>query len=65
MDPLEPSFPDSEDNFDHRFTPELLAHFDQISADMRAGKKVSDEEVDKHLADVRKEWLAKIMPPRA
>ena len=45
------------DNFDHLFTPQVIARLDQISADMKAGKSFSTEEVNKHLADVRETWL--------
>jgi hypothetical protein len=54
---LEFDFSDEAENFDDQFTPEFLTHLDQISEDMKAGKSVSTEEVDKHLADVRKAWL--------
>lgn len=53
---LENDFSEDQENFDDRFTPEMLAHLDRISADMQAGKKVSMEEVDKHLSDVREAW---------
>ena len=55
-DRLESDFFDEQENFDERFTPEVLAHLDRISEDMKAGKKVSMEEVDKHLTDVREAW---------
>jgi len=45
------------DNFDHLFTPQVVARLDQISADMQAGKNVSIEEVDKHLRNVGETWL--------
>ncbi len=48
---------DERDNFDHLFTPEVVARLDKISNEMKAGKSVSTEEVDKHLADVRETWL--------
>lgn len=37
---------DEADNFDHLFTPEVVARLDQISNEMKAGKSVSMEEVD-------------------
>ena len=46
-----------EENFDDRFTPEVIAFLDQTSAEMQAGNSVSDAEIDKHLADVREAWL--------
>jgi hypothetical protein len=49
--------PGDDENLDHLFTPEFLAHLDTISAEMHAGKSVSMEEIDQHLADVRKAWL--------
>jgi hypothetical protein len=48
---------DEQEDFDGRFTPEVVAHLDRISGEMKAGKSVSIEEVDKHLADVRETWL--------
>jgi hypothetical protein len=54
----------SDDNLDLRFTAELLTLLNQISVDMQAGKKVSEKKIDKYLADVRKEWRAKTVPPR-
>jgi hypothetical protein len=55
---LETEFSDS-DNFDDRFTPEVIAHLDQLSAQMHAGRSVSAQEVDQHLSDVRATWLKK------
>jgi len=46
-----------QEDLDHRFTPEVIAGLEQISAEMHAGKTVSMEEVDKHLAEVRQAWL--------
>jgi hypothetical protein len=56
-DQLETDFSDEQEDFDDRFTPEIVAHLDRISGEMKAGKSVSIEEVDKHLADVRETWL--------
>jgi hypothetical protein len=56
-DQLETDFCDEQEDFDDRFTPEIVAHLDRISGEMKAGKSVSIEEVDKHLADVRETWL--------
>jgi hypothetical protein len=56
-DRLENDFSEDEENFDDRFTPELVTHLDRISTAMKAGKSVSMEEVDTHIADVRATWL--------
>jgi hypothetical protein len=48
---------EGDENLDHRFTPEVIAGLEQISAEMHAGKTVSMEEGDKHLVDVRQAWL--------
>jgi hypothetical protein len=56
-DQLETDFSDEQEDFDSHFTPEVVAHLDRISGDMQAGKNVSTEEVDQHLADVRETWL--------
>jgi len=56
-DQLETDFLDEQEDFGSRFTPRVVAHLDRISADMQAGKSVSTEDVDKHLADVRETWL--------
>jgi alpha-D-ribose 1-methylphosphonate 5-triphosphate diphosphatase PhnM len=45
------------DNLDHLFTPKLVVRLDQISAEIKAGKSVTAEDVDKHLVDVRETWL--------
>jgi Arc/MetJ-type ribon-helix-helix transcriptional regulator len=45
------------DDLDQQFTPQVIARLDRISSDMKAGKSVSMEEVDKHLADTRNAWL--------
>ncbi len=56
-DRLETDFSDAKEDFDDRFTPQVVARLDRISADMKAGKSVSPEEVNQHLADVREAWL--------
>jgi hypothetical protein len=49
---------DETENLDHLFTPEVIAHLDKISADIRAGGKTyTMEEVDEYLAEKRHEWL--------
>ena len=46
------------DNFDHIFTPEVIAELDQIINEMKAGGKVyTREEVDAHLAELREAWI--------
>lgn len=51
-------FSDEEDNFDDRFTPEVLAHLDKISDEIKAGGKTyTMEEVNEHLEMKRQEWL--------
>jgi hypothetical protein len=56
-DRLESDFSAEQEDLDDRFTPEVVAQLDRISDDMKSGKSVSMEEVDKHLADVREAWL--------
>jgi hypothetical protein len=56
-DQLESDFSDEQENYDDRFTPEVVAQLDRISDDMKVGKTVSTEELDKHLSDVREAWL--------
>ncbi|MGD0541542.1 MAG: hypothetical protein ABSB33_08490 [Tepidisphaeraceae bacterium] len=56
-DRLESDFSCEQENFDDRFTPQVVAQLDRISDQMKAGNSVSMEEVDKHLADVREAWL--------
>jgi hypothetical protein len=49
---------DNEDNFDHIFTPEVIAELHQIAAEIDAGGKTySDEEVAAHFDKKREEWL--------
>ncbi|MDR3692748.1 MAG: hypothetical protein P4L46_25430 [Fimbriimonas sp.] len=43
-----------EEGFDHLFTPERIAHFDRISAEVKAGGKTyTPDEVREHF---RKKW---------
>jgi len=47
------------DNYDHLFTPEVIADLDGISATIKAGGKTySMEEVREHFSRKRTEWLA-------
>ena len=55
-DQLESDFSTEQEDFDDRFAPEVIAQLDRISDDMKAGKTVSTEEIDKHLSDVREAW---------
>jgi hypothetical protein len=55
-DQLETDFSDEQEDFDARFTPQVVAQLDRISGEMKAGKSVSTEEVDQRLADVRETW---------
>jgi hypothetical protein len=49
-----------DENFDHLFTPERIAHLDRISAAINAGGKTyTIKEVKAHLKKKRKEWLKK------
>lgn len=45
------------ENLDHLFTPEVIAHPDQISAEIKAGGKTyTMDEVQEHFEKKRKEW---------
>lgn len=55
----ESDFLDVTENLDERFRPEILDHLDRISGDMKAGQSVSMDEVEQHLAEVRKSWQKK------
>lgn len=47
-----------EENFDDRFTPEVIAFLDQTSAEMRAGGKTYTMEViDERVKKTREAWL--------
>jgi hypothetical protein len=57
-DRLESDFSDEQENFDHLFTPEVIADLDKISEAIKAGGKTyTIEEVDAHLEKKRQEWL--------
>jgi hypothetical protein len=48
------------DNYDHVFTPEVIAELDQISAEIAAGARTyALSELNDHLAANREAWLAK------
>lgn len=47
------------DNFDHFFTPSVIAELDEIVAEIDAGGKTySSAEVDDHFIQKRNAWLA-------
>lgn len=58
-----PAFVDEielDSNFDEiqkKFTPEVLAHLDQVSKECDEGKCYSVDEVKQKLAETRTEWL--------
>lgn len=57
-DRLESDFSEEQENFDHLFTPEVIADLDRISAQVKAGGKTfTMQEVDEHLEKKRQEWL--------
>ena len=56
---LQGEFSVEQEDLDHHFTPEVLAHLDRISDDMKAGKSLSMEEVEKNQEAVRAAWLKK------
>jgi len=45
-------------NHDHLFTPEIIAELDAAAAEVRTGKGLTGEQVDKHLAENKAKWLA-------
>ncbi len=46
-----------EEDFDHLFTPERIAHLDQISAEVKAGAKTfTSDEVREHFQKKWEEW---------
>jgi hypothetical protein len=48
------------EDFDHLFTPERLAHIDQVIASLKAGGQTfSVEEVSAQLKEHRAEWIRK------
>jgi hypothetical protein len=57
-DRLESEFSEEQENFDHLFTPEVIADLDRISAQVKAGGKTyTMQEVDEHFEKKRQEWL--------
>jgi hypothetical protein len=57
-DRLENDFSGEQENFDHLFTPEVIADLDKISDTIKAGGKTyTMDEVDQHLEQKRQEWL--------
>ena len=45
------------ENLDHRFTPNVIAHLNQIQVDIRAGAKTySESEVDVYLQEKARAW---------
>ena len=55
-DRLENDFSGEEEDFDHLFTPEVIAHLDKISDDIQAGGKTyTMDEIDEHLEQKRQE----------
>lgn len=57
-DRLESDFSEEQENFDHLFTPEVIADLDRISAQVKAGGKTfTMQEVDEHFEKKRQEWL--------
>jgi hypothetical protein len=57
-DRLKTDFSEEQENFDHLFTPEVIADLDRISAQIKAGGKTyTMQEVDEHLEKKRQEWL--------
>ena len=50
---------DPEENFDHIFTPEVLAELDAASAQAKAGHTFNVKEARAELARRRAEWLEK------
>lgn len=57
-DRLENDFSEEQENFDHLFTPEVIADLDKISDQIKAGGKTyTMHEVDEHFEKKRQEWL--------
>ncbi len=46
-----------DENFDHLFTPERLAHIDRAAASIAEGRGLTSEQADAELAKRRDEWL--------
>lgn len=53
---------ETEDNFDHLFTPERLAKIDAAAAEIKAGKFFTAEEVREHFEQKRAAWIQKNAP---
>lgn len=45
------------DEIQKKFTPEVLAHLDQVYEEAKAGKTYTVDEVKQKLAETRAEWL--------
>ena len=45
------------ENYDHIFTPEVLASLDEASAEVRTGKGLTVAQVREDLAKMRTQWL--------
>ena len=54
---LQGEFSVEQEDLDQHFTPEVLAHLDRTSDDMKAGKSSSMEEVERNQEAVRAAWL--------
>jgi hypothetical protein len=50
--------PEASDDYDHAFTPQVLAALDTAAAEARAGESYTRKEVDEFLANNRAAWLA-------
>ncbi len=46
-----------DQNIDHLFTPQRLAHIDKAHADIESGKGLTSEQAEKELALRREKWL--------
>lgn len=45
------------ENMDHRFTPKVMAHLNQIQEEIKAGAKTyTDEELDEYLQERARTW---------
>jgi len=57
-DVLRQSVNDDSENVDHLFTPDVIAHLDEISDGIKAGGKTYTlDEVKEHFEKKRTEWL--------
>ena len=54
---LQGDFSAEHEDCDDRFTPDVIACLDRISDEMKAGRSLSMEVVDKHQEAVRAAWL--------